>query len=144
VFNPQNPFHNPNRNVTRLAASPRPGLGLPASVTPGDFGDPGAGPRAERGLGRRTGKFISYPFLAQVAPIIIVPEQPERFYLIIINNSAANRIFVGFGYDANAINGVILEVNLGFYEPWIIPTNAIHISAAGANTAGTLLVAVAH
>ena len=143
----KNPLERTVRNIYDLAADPHPregGYRLPSPVRPGDFG-PNVSPdvleRIYRRIGRRTGNFVPHPFLAQVASAQIIPAQATRFYLIIINNSAVNRIFVGFDYEPNALNGVILEVSLGFYEPWIVPTNAIHVTAAAANTAGVAIVA---
>jgi len=142
----ENPLQRTVRNIYDLAADPVPGGGgfaLPDPVQSGDFGAPDAqlGNRIRERSGRRTGRFVPVPFLAQLAPQQIIPYQPGRFYLIIINNSAANRIFLGLDYEPNALNGVILEVNLGFYEPWIVPTNGVYVTAAGANTAGVALIA---
>lgn len=142
----QNPFERTVRNIQDLAADPVPGSpGLPLPPTqPGEFG--GASPelvaeRIRRRTGRRTGRFVPFPFLAGVVVQQIIPTQLDRFYLFIVNNSAANRIFVGFDYEPNVNNGVLLEVNLGFYEPWIVPTNGIFVAAAGAATPGLAIVA---
>jgi hypothetical protein len=138
---PESPIQRRTSNVLDLAANPLPNRGgasvAPGSMSPGMFP---AGARGPMGSGL-TGRFMAIPFLAGVAPITLVPEQPERFYLILINNSAANRIFVGFDYEPSATSGVILETNLGFYEPWIVPTNSVVVTAAGANTAGICLIA---
>jgi len=146
---PRNPFERTVRNIYDLAADPHPREGdfpLPDPVRPGEFDDRSIESVREHireRTGRRIGRFIPHPFLAQVASAQIIPSQPERFYLIIVNNSAVNRMFVGFDYEPNVLNGLILETNLGFYEPWIVPSNSIHIAAAGANTAGIILLALA-
>jgi hypothetical protein len=142
-----NPLARTVRSPYDLAADPRPAAGgLPDPVQPGDFGINDAAReqiarRIRERTGRSVGHFAPFPFLAQIAAAQIIPAQPGRFYFFICNNNAANRIFVGFDYEPNALNGVILEVNLGFYEPWIVPTNGIFIAAAGANTAGIAIVA---
>lgn len=142
----QNPFERTVRNLYDLAADPVPGGSNtpPNPVQPGDFGalsQEVVAERIRRRTGRRTGRFVPFPFLAGVTAQQIIPTQLERFYFFIVNNSAANRIFVGFDYEPNVNNGVLLEVNLGFYEPWIVPVNAIFIAAAGAATPGVAIVA---
>ena len=141
-----NPFDRQVRNIQDLAAAPVPGTpGMPLAPTqPGEFGNAPPEIVAEhirRRTGRRTGRFVPYPFTIGAAAIQLIPQQLERFYFFIANNSAANRIFVGFDYEPNVNNGVLLEVNLGFYEPWIVPTNAIFVAAAGAGTQGIAIVA---
>jgi hypothetical protein len=143
----QNPLERTVRNIYDLAADPHPmegGVPLPEPVQPGEFGNLSreiVAERIQRRSGRRAGRFAPFPFLAQIVPAQIIPTQLGRFYFFIVNNSAANRIFVGFDYEPNVLNGVLLEVNLGFYEPWIVPTNGIYVAAAGANTAGIAIVA---
>lgn len=145
----QNPFERTVKNIYDLAADPVPAQGGPGAgmpVQPGDFAPSGisqeiVAERIRRRTGRRTGRFVPFPFLAGVAAVQIIPTQLERFYFFIVNNSAVNRIFVGFDYEPNVNNGVLLEVNLGFYEPWIVPTNGIFVAAAGAATPGVAIVA---
>ena len=141
-----NPFERTVKNIYDLAADPVPGGSLtpPNPVQPGDFGKLSqevVADRIRRRTGRRTGRFVPFPFLAGLAVQQIIPTQLERFYFFIVNNSAANRIFVGFDYEPNVNNGILLEVNLGFYEPWIVPTNGIFVAAAGAATPGVAIVA---
>lgn len=140
---PFNPFERQVINPGDLSARAIPRFGEGGSVPP-ELAAAGQDvvDRVAHGIHRRTGKFYPIPFVAQVAAQQIVPEQPGRYYCFILNNSAANRLFVGFDYEPTATNGVVLEVNLGFYEPWIVPTNAIYIAAAAANTAGICIVAV--
>lgn len=90
------------------------------------------------------GTFLQMPFTVGTTAIQLLPEEPQRSYLFLLNYSAANQIFVGFDTlpIANA-NGVTLAVNLGFYEPWIIPTNPIYVLASAAGTQG-LLIRVLH
>lgn len=92
--------------------------------------------------GRVNGNFQAFGFLAQQASAQILPQQPGRYYFFIVNNSAASQIYVGFDADANIGNGLVLDINYGFYEPWIVPTNAIHVSAQANNTPGYLIAVV--
>lgn len=148
----RNPFERIVPDPLDLAADPHPlagGYPLPQPVRPGDFQDPNL-PAQFRdqilsglGGGRLRGRFMAIPFTIGVQPFVIVPSQPSRYYFFIVNNSAANRIFVGFDIDPNANNGVVLEANLGFYEPWIVPTNEIRVAAAAAATSGLCIVATA-
>jgi len=88
------------------------------------------------------GKFMQIPFTAQIAITQIRPEELKRAYMFALNFHAANTIFLGFDTDPNATNSVPLAPNFGFYEPWVIPTNAIFVNASGANTPGVLIVVV--
>ena len=144
----RNPFERIVPDPLDLAADPHPlagGFPLPPPVRPGDFLDPsllGQLPAQMRGPGGRlAGRFMAIPFTVGVQAIALVLSQPNRFYFFIVNNSAANRIFVGFDVDPTANSGVILEANLGFYEPWIVPTNEIRVAAAAAGTTGLCIVA---
>ena len=144
-FNPsggRNPLERQVINPLDLAADnlPRSRVGEP--VNPAIMADPGLLDRLNNQLPRRAGRFMPTPFTVGVAAQLLIPEQPGRFYLFILNTSGANRLFVGFDYEPTATNGVTLEVNLGFYEPWIIPTNTIFIAGAGAGTTGLAIVAV--
>lgn len=146
----RNPFARVTRSAADLAADPFHNVELPGSVPPSEALPteialpPGLNERVTRRTGIATGRFQAYPFLGQAASQLLVPEQPDRFYLIVINNSAAVRLFLGFDYEPTATNGVILEINLGFYEPWVVPTNAINVAAGGANAPGICLIATRH
>lgn len=147
------PFERIVPDPLDLAADPHPlagGFPLPSPVRPGEFVDPSLldqlpsalRARIQSGLGTRlSGRFMAIPFTVGVQAQALVPSQPNRFYFFIVNNSAANRIFVGFDVDPTANSGVILEANLGFYEPWIVPTNEIRVAAAAAGTTGLCIVA---
>ena len=87
------------------------------------------------------GKFLQIPFLAQTTPLQIRPEEPTRSYFFMINFSLAAQIFIGFDTEPNAANAIPLAVNLGFYEPYVVPTNAIIVTATAANTPGILVIA---
>ena len=57
---------------------------------------------------------------------------PSRRYLLIQNNSLGN-IFINFDQDAAAGRSVIV-VPGGYYEPYRVPKNSIHVSAALASS----------
>lgn len=115
---------------------------LPPPYVPGSS-SPGGSPYGEEWYQKKLrGKVIQIPFTAQVAAIQLRPEELERFYMFIVNFDAANRIFVGFDTIPNATNGVPLAANFGFYEPWIVPTNAILVVGSAANVTGMLIIAI--
>lgn len=67
------------------------------------------------------------------------PEEP-RVYFFIINNDAANNLFVAYA-ELDGTNGSIAIGPGGFYEPWVIPINEIWIRGAAANVNGILSIA---
>lgn len=142
-FPGRNPFERSVINPLDLPASVIPRGNERASMPPGMLAaDAGAQATAQFGTNRRTGRFMPVPFNVGVAPVLLIPEQPGRYYFFALNTSAVNRLFLGFDYEPNANNGVVLEINLGFYEPYTVPTNGVYVAAAGAGTTGVLIVAV--
>lgn len=146
----QNPFlrnRNPLARVVRgsyqeLATPALPRAPMPASIPPAEFGPSDAPELAEHvyeRTGYRVGRFKPFPFLAQIASQIVVPYEGNRFYFFAVNNSGASQIFLGFDYDPSAANGLVLQVNQGFYEPWVIPTNAIHAASTANGVPGLIL-----
>ena len=150
--------NDPNFRVTRspvplpddIAADEQPFAPYPGSgrgpLIPGSGSGPYYGGQAgtDNFIRSIRGSFLQMPFTVGVAAIQLLPEEKERCYFFMLNYDAANTIFIGF--DTNpptAVNGVTLAANLGFYEPWIIPTNAIFVAASGAGTQG-MLVRVLH
>lgn len=90
----------------------------------------------------KQGSLITVPFSVGAiapAPLQLLPKQENRNYLFILNTSAANRLFIGFGYAPNANTGIIIELNLGFYEPNVVPNQEIWALGAGAGTTGILI-----
>jgi hypothetical protein len=81
------------------------------------------------------------PFTVGVTPIEVLPQDDQRTYLLIVNTSAANRMFIGFDNSPVSSTGLPLEINLGGYEPDVVPTNAIYAFGAGAGTTGICIYA---
>lgn len=100
-----------------------------------------------RTLWKKT-KVLTLPFVAtNAAPINILPEQPERCYFFIQNQSGVNQLVVNFGAPAGAtglipVNGVILQPLPGFYEPIAVPTNEVWVSASAGSTPGIVVYAL--
>lgn len=93
-------------------------------------------------LWRRADVFMQ-PFLAGTVPLLLRPTE-KRQYLFIQNQSAANQFTLGINQapdppTAVPANGLIIPINLGFYEPLIVPQGEIWVVAAVANTPGVLL-----
>lgn len=93
-------------------------------------------------LWRRNNVFMQ-PFLAGAVPILLRPAE-KRQYLFIQNQSAANQFTIGINQApdppaAVPANGLIIPINLGFYEPLVVPQGEIWVVAAAANTPGVLL-----
>lgn len=90
---------------------------------------------------RKQGHMIMKPIVVGAAAINLLPQQEGRYYLILINSSGVNRMFVGLDVMPAIGFGVPLEINFGFWEPWVVPDNEINIIAAGAGTTGTCVYA---
>jgi hypothetical protein len=83
---------------------------------------------------------VQQPFNIGAAPVSARPEESRR-YLFILNTSAANNLFIGFGAaPTGAVTDFFIPAG-GFYEPTKIPQNEIFLLGAGANTRGQLLYA---
>jgi hypothetical protein len=89
----------------------------------------------------KPGSLIQIPFTVGAAAQMLIPKQEGRKYLFVLNTSAVNRIFLGFGFAPSAVTGVVLEINLGFYEPNVVPNQEIWALGAGAGTTGVLIYA---
>lgn len=93
-------------------------------------------------------KVLTQPFVATNAgPIQLLPEQSDRCYFFIQNQSGVNQIVVNFGAPAGAtglipVNGVVIQPLPGFYEPIAIPSNEVWVSASAANTPGIIVYAL--
>ena len=79
-------------------------------------------------------KMAQYAFTGDVAPVLALPGNYLRVYLIIQNISAATNLFVGFGAGATEANGVLILPNGGnFLADYSPPTDDVYIFfAAGA------------
>lgn len=83
---------------------------------------------------------VSQPFNITNLAVSARPEEPRR-YLFILNTSAANNLFVGFGAPpTGAVTDFVIPAG-SFYEPLKVPQNEIFLLGAGANTRGQLLYA---
>ena len=90
---------------------------------------------------RKQGHMIMKPIVVGVTAINLLPQQEGRYYLLLINTSGVNRMFVGLDVQPQANLGIPLEINFGFWEPWVVPDNEINILAAGAGTTGVCVYA---
>lgn len=83
---------------------------------------------------------VMQPFNIGAVAVSIRPEESRR-YLFIVNNSAANNLFIGFGQPpTGAVTDFFIPAG-GFYEPLKVPQNEIFFLGAGANTRGQILYA---
>lgn len=89
----------------------------------------------------KPGSLIQIPFTVGAAAQMLIPKQEGRSYLFVLNTSGVNRLFLGFGFAPTVVTGVPLEINLGFYEPNVVPNQEIWALGAGAGTTGILIYA---
>jgi hypothetical protein len=61
-----------------------------------------------------------------------------RKFFLIQNKSAAGTLYVGFGYEPTALNGLVLPAGVG-YEPFSYPINDIWVLGTVANMSGILI-----
>lgn len=90
---------------------------------------------------RHQGHLIMKPIVVGTTAINLLPQQQGRYYLLIVNTSAANRMFIGVDFIPSANLGLPLEIDFGFWEPLVVPDNEINVIGAGANTTGVCLYA---
>jgi hypothetical protein len=79
-------------------------------------------------------KMAQYAFTGSATPVLALPANHLRCYMIIQNLSAATNLFIGFGAGAIATNGLLILPNGGnFLADYSPPTDDIYIFfAAGA------------
>ena len=88
---------------------------------------------------------INTPFIVGAASAMILPANPLRTYLLIQNKNAVSNMFVNFGSEATAFNGIII-IPLGNYEliggayGAYCPSESVHILGAAANLNGVATV----
>lgn len=92
----------------------------------------------------KRGNLIVQTFVASNAGPIVLRPQEKRYYFFIQNQSAVNQLSVNFGRAAGPlgivpVDGIVVAPNFGFYEPLMVPQDAISVMAAGAGTAGVLI-----
>jgi hypothetical protein len=112
------------------------GVGAPQLI-----GTPGM-PPAMLGPGVNRITILQKPFTVGVAGMELLPQDLRRSYLLILNTSTVNQLFVGFDVIPSALNGLVLPFPLGGFE-WLysIPTNAINIVGQAAGVTGICLYA---
>lgn len=76
-------------------------------------------------------------FVAGTEPIKI-QDSTYRKFMLIQNKSAAGSIYVGFGYQPNSGNGLVLPAGVG-YEPFAYPINEIWVSGSVDGISGLLI-----
>lgn len=109
---------------------PPPGGGFAPSAIPGEAPIP-------VGLSDRQSLWQTIVFTAGTT-VIKVQDFTYRKFFLIQNKSAAGTLYVGFGYEPNALNGVVLPAGVGF-EPYSYPINDIWVIGTVANMSGVLI-----
>ena len=88
-------------------------------------------------------RFQSLPFSIGTASAKVLnspPPDTRRVYLLVVNTSALNLLYVAFGQDATTTIGVPVMLNFGFWEfEMVVPQDDIYLIAAGASTTGVLV-----
>ena len=92
----------------------------------------------ELGPNQSSWQFIT--FIAGPVPIKI-QDFLYRKFLLIQNKSGAGTIFIGFGYQPTAGNGLVLPAGVA-YEPYSYPTNEIWVASNGPAVEGLMIYGV--
>lgn len=79
-------------------------------------------------------------FEAGLTPIK-VQDFTARKFMLIQNKSPTATIYLGFGYEPNALNGLVLTPGSA-YEPFTYPTNEIYVTADEDGANGLLVYGV--
>ena len=95
---------------------------------------PGAGSVA---LSANQSFWQSVIFTVGTTPLKIQDSLARKF-LLIQNNSAANTIYVGFGWQPTALNSLVLQAGFG-YEPFAYPVNEIWVTGSAAGSVGVMI-----
>lgn len=107
---------------------------FPATTPPGDYSERHVFNEGARALAVDTPwrKMAQYAFTGAAAPILALPANNNRCYLIVQNNSLATPLWVGFGAGADATNGIqILFGGGNFLADYMPPTDDIYIWFTG-------------
>jgi hypothetical protein len=115
----------------------RPPVGRPPT---GNTSAPTQVPGESRILGDNQSSWQFITFTAGTTPIKIQDDTYRKFFLI-QNKSAVGTLYVGFGYQPNAGNGLVLPAGVG-YEPFAYPINEIWVAASVAGVSGLLIYGV--
>lgn len=106
----------------------------------GNLSAPTQTPGQARILGDNQSVWQYLTFNVDAAPIKLQDQTFRKFFLI-QNNSAAGTLFIGFGWQPNAGNGLTLPAGVG-YEPFSYPVNEIWIASDGPVVSGLMLYGV--
>lgn len=92
----------------------------------------------------KQGTIAQYPFTVGTAAVRLRPAEPRQ-YVFLQNQSGANQMALGIGKPPSAVgvtpvDGLVIGINLSFYEPILVPQDELWIVAAGAGTPGLLLI----
>lgn len=117
--------------------SVNPPVGKPPT---GNMTAPTQVPGQSRVLGDNQSSWQFITFVAGVDAIKIQDLTYRKFFLI-QNKSAAGTLYVGFGYQPNVSNGLVLPSGVG-YEPFSYPINEIWVSASVPGVSGLLIFGV--
>lgn len=114
-----------------------PPIGRPPT---GNMSAPTQVPGQNRILGDNQSSWQFITFEVGAAPIKLQDLTYRKFFLI-QNKSAAGTLFVGFGYQPNEGNGLVLPAGVG-YEPYSYPINEIWVSSDGPTVSGLMIYGV--
>lgn len=106
----------------------------------GNLSAPSQVPGEMRQVGESQSSWAAITFFAKVAPTKI-QDYTYRKFLVIQNKSAAGTLFVGFGWEPNESNGLVLPPGVG-YEPFSYPTNEIYVTSDGPTVSGLMIYGV--
>lgn len=119
------------------ALAVRPPFGRPPT---GGMSAPTQQPGQSRILGDNQSSWQFITFTVDSTPIKLQDMTYRKFFLI-QNKSAAGTLFVGFGYNPNAGNGLVLPAGIG-YEPFAYPINEIYVASDGPVVSGLMIYGV--
>ena len=73
-------------------------------------------------------KMAQYAFIGAATPLLALPANNRRAYLIVQNKSAATNLFIGFGAGIDITNGLLILPNGGnLLADENVPTDDIYI-----------------
>lgn len=116
----------------------RPPIGRPPS---GNATAPTQQPGQMRVLGDSQSSWQFVTFSGIGTQPFKLQDMTYRKFFLIQNKSAAGTLFVGFGYQPNESNGLVLPAGVG-YEPFSYPINEIWIASDGPLVEGLMIFGV--